>query len=342
MLPLFATSNRVIISNVNSRQSIEYSLQHFTLSKGWLLFMSFVKEIRKNGILFLMMIPGILALILFNYLPMFGVIIAFKNFNYQQGIFGSKWVGFSNFEFLFKTGDAALITRNTILYNLVFIFLGLVVSVFFAIALSEIRNGLLAKYFQSAMLLPHFLSWVVISYLAFSFLSYDRGLLNTGLLKLLGMDPVNWYSEMKPWPFIIISLYIWKHAGYSSVIYLASITGINSEYYESASLDGATKWQQIRNITIPLISPKIIILTLMAVGRIFNSDFGLFYQVPRNSGILYPVTSVIDTYIYNGLTAMGNVGMTSAAGLYQSVVGFVLVLGSNLLVRKIDSEKALF
>jgi putative aldouronate transport system permease protein len=304
--------------------------------------MSIIKEIKKNKILFLMTIPGVLTLILFNYLPMFGIVIAFKDFNYQKGIWGSRWIGLRNFEFLFKSSDAFLITRNTILYNVAFIVLGLIASVFIAIALSEIKNSLLAKYFQTAMLLPHFLSWVVISYLVFSFLSYDRGLLNTGLLRLLGMDPVNWYSDPKPWPFFIILIDLWKHTGYSSVIYLASITGINQEYYESAMLDGATKWQQIRRITIPLISPQIIILTLIAIGRIFNADFGLFYQVPMNSGILYPVTNVIDTYIYIGLTSMNNIGMTSAAGLYQAVIGFILVIGSNLLVRKIDNEKALF
>lgn len=301
-----------------------------------------VKELKKNGALYAMILPGILTLIVFNYLPMFGITIAFKNFNYSKGLFGSPWAGFKNFEFLFKSNDAFLITRNTILYNLVFIALGTAGAVLVAVALSEMKQHFLAKASQTALLLPYFLSWVVVSYVGYAFLGTDKGAINLQILKPLGLSPVNWYFEVDAWPFILTFFHLWKTVGYSSIIYLAAITGINDEYYEAAVLDGASKWKQIRHITLPLIMPQIVMMVLLSIGRIFYADFGLFYQLPRNSGTLYPVTNVIDTYIYNGLSATGNIGMSSAAGLYQAFVGFVLVLGSNLLVKRLDPDKALF
>ncbi len=304
--------------------------------------MPFFEELLKNKSLYLMTLPGLLILLLFNYLPMAGIVIAFKDYTPLLGYFRSKWVGFKNFEFLFKTSDALIITRNTVLYNLVFITIGIVCSVGMAIILSEINGKRLAKVFQTGMLLPHFLSWVVVGYLVYAFLSTDTGILNRMLKQFYGMKAVNWYSTIKPWPFFLVFSNLWKTVGFNSIIYLAAITGINPEYYEAALLDGATKWQQIFKITIPMIQPQITILFLLAIGGIFRSDFGLFYLVPRNSGILYPVTQTIDTYVYIGLTTMGDVGMTSAAGFYQSIVGFIMVLGSNLIVRKIDREKALF
>lgn len=301
-----------------------------------------VKELKKNGALYTMILPGVLTLIVFNYLPMFGITIAFKNFNYSKGLFGSPWAGFKNFEFLFKSNDAFLITRNTILYNLVFIVLGTAGAVLVAVALSEMKQHFLAKASQTALLLPYFLSWVVVSYVGYAFLGTDKGAINLQILKPLGLSPVNWYFEVGAWPFILTFFHLWKTVGYSSIIYLAAITGINDEYYEAAVLDGASKWKQIRHITLPLIMPQIVMMVLLSIGRIFYADFGLFYQLPRNSGTLYPVTNVIDTYIYNGLSATGNIGMSSAAGLYQAFVGFVLVLGSNLLVKRLDPDKALF
>lgn len=289
-----------------------------------------------------MILPGVLALILFNYLPMFGIIVAFKNFNFAKGFWGSQWVGLKNFNFLFRSNDAFLITRNTLLYNLVFIVLGTLGAVFLAVALNEMKNHLFAKSCQTALLLPYFLSWVVVSYLAYSFLGYDSGMINMQILKPLGINPVNWYFTLNAWPFILTFFHLWKGIGYSSIIYLAAITGISDEYYEAAVLDGASRWKQVQSITIPLIMPQIVMLVLLSIGKIFYADFGLFYQIPRNSGMLYPVTNVIDTYIYNGLATTGNIGMSSAAGLYQAFVGFVLVLGSNLLVRRIDPDKALF
>lgn len=294
-----------------------------------------------------MLVPGIIVLILNNYLPMFGVIIAFKNFKFSgtsffSSLLESQWIGLKNFEFLFRTADAFTITRNTILYNLAFFVTGLIVSVSVAVMLNEIWSRKLAKVYQSFMFLPHFLSWVVANYIVFAFLSIDMGFVNNFLLKPLGFNAINWYSETKYWPFILIFMNTWKWAGYNSIIYLAAILGINNEYYEAATIDGASKWQQFTRITLPQIGPLIIMMTLLNIGRIFYADFGLFFQVPRNSGILYPVTNVIDTYVYNALMTMGDIGMSSAAALYQALIGFVLVLFSNLLVKRINPESALF
>jgi putative aldouronate transport system permease protein len=278
---------------------------------------------------------------------MFGVIIAFKNFkfhgsNFFSSLFQSEWVGFKNFEFLFKTADAFVITRNTLLYNAAFIIIGLVISVGVAVMLSEVRSKKLAKFYQSSFFMPYFLSWVVVSYIAFAFLSMENGFINRTVLPALGMDPIPWYSEPKYWPFILIILNAWKWCGYNCLIYLASIIGIDREYYEAAMIDGASKWQQITKITIPLLMPVIVMMTLLNIGRIFNADFGLFFQVPRNTGTLFPATNVVDTYVYNSLMYMGDIGMSSAAALYQSVVGFILVLITNRMVKRINKDYALF
>lgn len=307
---------------------------------------NFFHDVYKNRVWLLMVLPGTIWLLLFSYLPMFGTIIAFKNFRYDpNGFFASlmnsEWVGFENFKFLFNTNDAWIITRNTVLYNLFFIIIGLVLAVFVAIVLSELANKKLTKIYQTGMLFPHFLSWVVVSYFVFTFLSVDRGLLNN-ILEWFGVDAISWYNEAKYWPYIIILTSMWKGVGYGSIVYLAAIVGIDKNYFEAAMIDGANKWQQILNITIPMITPLIIILTILNVGKIFSADFGLFYQVPRDSGPLYSVTNVIDTYVYRGLTTMGDISMSTAAGLYQSIVGFTLVMLTNYLVRKVSKEYALF
>ncbi|MBZ5750960.1 ABC transporter permease [Metabacillus rhizolycopersici] len=308
---------------------------------------SFFQDVYKNRMWLFMVLPGTIWLLLFAYLPMFGTVIAFKNFRYDPNgffasILNSDWVGFENFKFLFTTNDAWIITRNTILYNLVFIVLGLILAVFVAIVLSELANKRLSKIYQTGMLFPHFLSWVVVSYFVFTFLSVDRGLVNNILVWFGVEDPISWYNEAKYWPFIIVLTSMWKGIGYGSIVYLAAIVGIDKNYYEAAMIDGANKWQQIRNITIPMITPLIVILTILNIGRIFSADFGLFYQVPRDSGTLYSVTNVIDTYVYRGLTTMGDISMSTAAGLYQSVVGFTLVMLTNYLVKKVEKEYALF
>ena len=302
--------------------------------------------IKQQWPLFVMLAPGLIVLLINNYMPMFGIVMAFKDYryygNYIMNIIKSQWVGFSNFEFFFATPYALSITFNTIAYNLVFIILGLVIPVTFALALNELTNKKLAKVYQSFMFLPYFLSWIIVSYLAYSLFSIEYGFINTSILAPLGIEPVRWYFEPVYWPFILTFFQVWKYTGYNTVVYLAAISGIDSEYYEAASIDGATKIQQIRHITIPMLQPIMIIMVLFAVGRIFNADFGLFYNVPRNSGALNTVTNVIDTYVYKTLRDTNNLGMASAAGVYQAVVGCITVFTANFIVRKIDSEKALF
>lgn len=285
----------------------------------------------------MMALPGIILMILFKYLPLSGIVLAFKQYNIRDGIFGSAWNGLKNFEYLFRTKDAWIITRNTLGYNLLFIVLDLVLAVTMAIILNELHQKKAAKVYQTIFMAPYFLSWVVVSFVAYSLLSVDNGFIN----RAFGLN-VTWYSEPRVWPFILIIFQVWKTLGYSTVMYLGSIVGISNDYYEAALMDGATKWQQIRYITLPSLKSMMIVLTILAIGKIFYADFGLFYQLPRNSGPLFPVTNVIDTYVYRALKENGNIGMSAAASLYQSLVGFVLVLVSNFIVRKIDKDSALF
>lgn len=304
------------------------------------------KKCYKHRALIFMALPGFIWMIFFFYIPVLGNIVAFKDFRYSPDGFlaslkNSPWIGFDNFKFLFSSSDAYLITRNTLLYNIAFILIGLVCAILFAVVLSEIRSRKMIKIYQTSMLLPYFLSWVIIGYFVYAFLSPDKGLLNS-MITSFGGEAINWYNEPKYWPFILIVLGVWKSVGYSSIIYFAAIMGINPTYYEAAMVDGATKWQQIRHVTLPQLIPLITILSILSVGNIFKADFGLFYQVTRNSGVLYEVTSVLDTYVYNGLANTGDIGMAAAAGLYQSVVGCVLLIAANAVVRKLDDSSALF
>lgn len=290
--------------------------------------------------IYIMMLPGLIYLFINNYMPLPGLTIAFKKFQAAKGIYGSPWVGLKNFEYLFTTSDAWVITRNTILYNLAFIVVNTVMAIVVAIVLSEL-TGKIKKFYQSAILLPNLISSVIIGYLVYAFFSVENGFINNTILRPLGAEAVNWYAEPQYWPFILVFVSAWKSVGYNCIIYLATLMGFDKSLYESAKIDGATKWQQIKCITLPLLRPTIIMLTLMAVGRIFYSDFGLFYQVPMNQGALYSTTNTIDTYVYRGLLQMGNISMSAAAGVYQSLVGFVLVFAANLVVRKIDKDSAL-
>ena len=300
------------------------------------------EKVKKWLPLYLMMLPGAIYLIVNNYIPMFGMIIAFKEVDFSKGIFASDWIGLKNFEFLFASDDAAVITRNTILYNVAFIFLNTTLGILFAIFICDILNKRLKKLYQSAILFPFLMSMVIVGYIVYAFFSMQSGIVNKTILPLLGKDPIFWYNEPKYWPAILIFVNTWKGIGYGCLIYISAINGIDPTYYEAAELDGAGKLKQIWHITLPCILPSIITLTLLSIGKIFYSDFGLFYQVPRDSGMLYSTTNVIDTYVYRGLMKQGNIGMSSAAGVYQSVVGFVLVLLSNLVVRKVSKENALF
>ena len=297
-----------------------------------------LRRLKKYWPIYMMLLPGFLYLLINNYIPMAGIIIAFKNVDFAKGILKSDWVGFANFEYLFKTPDAFRITRNTLCYNLAFIAVNLIIGVLFAILLSEIRNRLAVK---TVILLPYMISIVIVSYLSYAFLASDTGLIN-GVLTSMGKNKISWYTTEKYWPVILVAVNCWKNVGYGAIVYLASILGIDKALYEAASVDGISKLQSIRYITLPMIRPTIITMVLLNVGRIFYSDFGLFYQVPMNSGALLNVTNTIDTYVYRGLITLGDIGMSSAAGVYQSIVGFVLIMLANWLTRKYSSESALF
>jgi putative aldouronate transport system permease protein len=295
---------------------------------------------------YIMLLPGIIVLIINNYLPMFGVVIAFKNYRLSDSVINSiirsKFIGLDNFKFIFGSSLIYPAIRNTLVYNVIFIATGVIVPTAMAIGLTEIWGKKLSKIYQSFAFLPYFLSWIIVSYLAFSLFSYDNGFIDKGILAAMGLPRVNWYANIQAWPYILVLFQLWKYTGYNIVVYMASISGINDEYYEAATLDGATKFQQARYITLPMLKTIMIIVTLLAVGKIFNSDFGLFYSVPKNNGILYPVTQVIDTYVYHMLVNSGNPSMTAAAGLVQSLAGCITVFTANLIVRKIDKDSALF
>ncbi len=287
--------------------------------------------------------PCTIWYLLFAFLPMFGIIIAFKDFkingNFINSILTSKWVGFENFTFLFTSNDAWIVLRNTLGYNVVFIILGIVVPVALALMVSQLHGKRLGKMYQTAMFMPYFLSWVVVSAVVWGFLSYDKGLANQ-LVEGMGGDRVNWYMQKQYWPYFLIFMNLWKGLGYGMVVYLAAITGIDTSFYEAAVIDGATKWQQMRYITLPVMKTVIVMMFIMSVGRIFYSDFGLFYQVPRDSNSLFSVTYTIDVMVYKSLKS-ATVGMASAAAFFQSVMGCITILAANAVVRKIDPEGAM-
>mgnify|MGYP004520423033 FL=1 len=297
---------------------------------------------QKHWTLILFMVPGLVYLLINNYIPMAGILLAFKKVNYTLGIFKSPWCGLSNFKYLFKTKDAAIIFRNTVLYNLAFIVLGTAAAVATAILLGEVKKKKLLKIYQTSILLPHILSTAVIAYLAIACLSKDSGFLNNGIIKPLGGEAISWYSKPKYWPFILTFIQLWRSVGYTTIMYYATLVGIDTSYYEAAVIDGASTWDQIRYITLPCLKTTIITLTIMNLGRMFYSDFGLFYQVPMNNGLLFNATNTLDTYVYRGLLELNDIGRASAACFIQSVLGFVLVWGANALTRKVDPDSAVF
>lgn len=293
--------------------------------------------------LVLMALPMMLVVAVFSYIPMGGLIVAFKNYSYRDGILASPFCDplWKNFEFLFKSPDTFRIIRNTILYNLAFIVLTLVISVILALMLNEIRSRKALKVYQTIMFFPYFLSWVVVSYVVYAFLNPRLGYLNA-IAAVTNGETLDWYNTPKAWITIIIVLQIWKTVGMNVLMYYASLMSVDSSYFEAAAIDGATHWQVIRHITLPFLYPMMIILTILAVGKIMNSDFGLFYQVPMDSKTLYATTDVLETYVYRALIQSGNIGMSSAAGFLKSVVGLILVLVTNSAVKKIDPEYGLY
>lgn len=304
--------------------------------------MKLLKNTWKNRSLVLMSLPALILIVMFSYIPMFGLCLAFKKFDFSKGLWDSPWCGFANFRYLFMSRDTVWrITRNTIGYYLLFTVVGTVLTVLLAIAIFECYYQRYAKALQSCMILPTFISWVAVSYIVKSFLMSESGLVNQILISL-GGENIPFYLEAKYWPFILLIVNIWKGTGFNSVMYLAALSGIDRELYEAADLDGATARQKMRYITIPMLIPMIVILTLLGLGGILHSDTGLFYQVTGNNGSLYSTTQVLDSFILNGMMGSNDLGMTSAASFFQSMVGFVMVVGTNLVVRKIAPENAIF
>lgn len=299
-------------------------------------------RLRRQWPLYLIMLPGLAYLVVNNYMPLMGLQLAFKKYKINLGMWKSPFNGVKNFTFLFKSADAVKIMRNTLGYNLVFLALGTVIAILVAILLSEVRSKRMQQGYQTVILIPYLISYVIVSYIAYAFLGQDSGMINNSLLKPLGIEPVMWYTEAKYWPYILTLIHVWKTFGYNSIIYYATIIGIDRTYYEAAVVDGATTWDQIRSITLPMLKPVIITLTLLSIGRIFYSDFGLFYQVPMNVGLLFDATNTIDTYVYRGLLETNDIARASAAGFIQSVMGFLFVLATNAIVRKVDRDQALF
>ena len=302
---------------------------------------SFTRALRKNRVLLMMLIPAFLYFFIFSYLPMSGAIVAFKSYNFREGIFGSPWVGFSNFEYFFKSGQAWTVTRNTILYNVGFIVVNTVLQMGLAIFISEIGGKYLKKVTQTAMFLSYFISWVVVGMIAYNFLNVDYGTVNT-ILNKLGMESINFYGTKWVWPIIITAFCAWKNVGYGTVLYLAAIMGIDQEIYEAAQIDGANIFQRIFKVTIPCLVPTLIILTLLSIGNIFRGDFQMFYQLVGNNGPLFPITDVIDTFTFRSLIQSGEVGMSAAAGLYQSIFCFITIIITNKIVKSYDKDYSLF
>lgn len=300
------------------------------------------KRLKKYAPLYLLAIPSMLYLIINNYLPMGGLILAFKQYSFARGIMNSPWNGIDNFTFLFGSKWAGIMFRNTICYNILFLVLNTVVAIFIAIILSEITSERRKKFYQTVILIPYLMSTVLVGYLVFAFFSGSNGFINMSILAPLGIEPVSWYTEKEAWPFILTIVQLWRSFGFQSIVYYATIIGFDKSLFEAAAIDGATVWQQIKCITLPLLKPTVIILTIMGLGRMFNSDFGLFYQVPQNSGMLYDVTTTIDTFVYRTLMMDHDIGRSMAAGFLQSILGFTVVMVSNGIVRRIDKDSAMF
>lgn len=302
---------------------------------------AFLTEMRKNGLLYLLTLPGILLIFVFSYLPMGGIVIAFQNFNAIKGIAGSEFVGFKNFEFFIQSNEVLHVIFNTLFLNALFILFGTCASVAIAVMFSELGGKWFKRIVQSLVTLPNFLSWTVIAMFVTALLSSDTGMLNKWLITL-GFEPISFFNESAIWPIILVLIKIWQGAGFGAIVYLATITGINPDIYESASIDGASRWKKIRYITLPLLKPTVILMMLLAMGGIFYGDFGMIYAIVGRNVLLYPTTDVIDTYVFRALMELNDMGMAAAVGVFQSLVGFILVITVNQLARKFSPDSALF
>ena len=302
---------------------------------------SLLDSFRQHKVLWIMLIPALVYFIVFCYTPMAGIWLAFTRFDFRLGFFGSPFVGLDNFQYLFKSGILWHLVRNTVLYNLAFLIIGNILQIVCAIFLSELMNKLFVKISQSVIFLPYFISMVLVGLFSYALFNVDNGLINT-VLRSLGLQDYNFYLNANAWPPIIIAFQVWKGLGYGSIIYLSVISGIETDYYEAARIDGATKWQQIRYLTLPMLKPTFMLLFMFNLGSILKGQFQLFYQLIGDNGLLYSTTDIIDTYVYRALTVNFDIGMGSAAGVFQSVFGFVLVITVNAIVRKLNKEYALF
>ena len=299
-------------------------------------------KIKKDNLqLFSMSLPGIILLILFFYLPMFALILAFKDYKFSTGFFGSPWCGFENFEFFFTSGVLGRLLRNTVGLNLLFLICNTLITVVLALLLYEITNRIAIKMFQTIIFLPFIISWVAAAYALYANISDVNGIVN-GILKMLGREPVMWYTEPKWWPYILLICYLWKNIGYGMIIYYANLLSIDKSYFEAAQLDGATRIQMMRYISLPFIQSVVTMFFILSLGRVFSADFGMFYYLTKNSSVLYSMTDVIDTYVYRALTVTGDVGMSTAIGLCQSVVGFMILLAANRIARRYSEGGAVF
>lgn len=304
---------------------------------------AFFRELKKSRTLLLMLLPAVLTIFIFAYLPMGGMVLAFKQFNYRDGIWASPWtLGlFDNFKFFFMSGKAFSVTANTFLYNLSFIIVNTTLAVLFAIILSEARNRYFKKTTQSFIFLPYFVSWVIVGTIAYNLLNYENGVVN-GVLTAIGMEPVNIYAKGPAWRILIVIFNAWKGVGYSMVVYLAAVTGVDMQLHESAKIDGANIFQRVRHVTFPAILPTVITMVLLDVSKVFRGNLDLFYQLVGSNGALYDSTDVIDTFVFRSLLETSDIGMAAAAGFYQSVLCFATILIVNGIVRRVQKDYALF
>lgn len=299
------------------------------------------KNWKENVQLLSLAMPTILLLGVFAYWPMFGVVLAFKDYKVPKGIWGSPWVGFKNFEFFLKSQDAWRVTRNTLGLNLMFIVVGIVCGVVFALIMFEVKRARQVKIYQTVSIIPSFLSWVAVGYIVYALLDPTKGVVNQ-VIEFFGGTQIAWYSEPKYWPVILLITKTWQSVGLGSIIYYAALMGVDSELYEAAEIDGAGKLQKTWFVSLPQIVPIIIIMGILDIGKIFRADFGLFYNVTRDVGALYSTTDVIDTYVFRSLMSQGNIGMSSAVGLFQSIICFVTLMLTNAIVRRVSPENSLF
>jgi len=303
--------------------------------------MRFIKEIKTNFLLYMMALPVVLLTFLFKYVPMVGVLIAFEDFNPLKGIFGSAFVGLKNFSYFFRGSKSIQITFNTLFLNAMFIVTGTAASVALAIMLTEIGKKLFTRVSQSVMIFPNFISWVVVAMFAQTFIGSDGGYINK-VIELFGGQPINFYSSPNVWPAIFVIIRIWKGAGFGAIIYMAAIVGIDGEIYEAAKIDGASRRQIITRIILPLLKDTVILLTILSIGSIFYGDFGMIYTFVGDNSVLFRTTDVIDTYVFRSLRTANSMGMSAAVGLYQSFIGFILVVFANRLAKRFSPRSAIF